>query len=272
MATFSTFTKPNSSASVSTHSKVRTAPETVVSEESSKRNILRKGKSGGGPKGKFKNNLTDDGSSVLVGPKPTLDQGDPLFDVEEDENYILVSGNDPVIGSPKRRNYDPEYRRMVVGPKLTLSEFKRRTITNLEEYFSSEDMNELSQSILEMECPDYHYEVIKKSISLSLDRNERERELISKFLSYGYGNELFPMDCIGKGFERIFESIDDLEIDVPGAGHNVSVFLARALVDEILPPSFLTDPMVSSLGGEMVAETIRMLSRDHQYSRLERIW
>jgi programmed cell death protein 4 len=30
--------------------------------------------------------------------------------------------------------------------------------------------------------------------------------------------------------------------------------------------------VVSSLGGEVVSSTKRMLSRDHQYSRLERSW
>jgi hypothetical protein len=36
---------------------------------------------------------------------------------------------------------------------------------------------------------------------------------------------------MGKGFERLFENMDDLEIDVPGATSIVASFLARALVD-----------------------------------------
>jgi programmed cell death protein 4 len=98
-----------------------------------------------------------------------------------------------------------------------------------------------------------------------------------------------------KGFERLFEQVDDMEIDVPGATSLIAAFLSRALVDgmcqdstltrpdmylndhpviypEILPPSFLSDPVVSGLGGEVVAQTKRMLSRDHQFSRVERIW
>ncbi len=95
---------------------------------------------------------------------------------------------------------------------------------------------------------------------------------------------------MGKGFERCFETIEDLEIDVPGASHVVASFLARAIVDgealclfnrktsltrqiaEILPPSFLVDPVVVGLGGEVVAQTKRMLSRDHQHSHIEKIW
>jgi hypothetical protein len=48
-------------------------PETAaVAENSAKRNILRKGKTGG-PKGKFKSKITEDGSSVLIEPRPALD-------------------------------------------------------------------------------------------------------------------------------------------------------------------------------------------------------
>jgi hypothetical protein len=33
--------------------------------------------------------------------------------------------------------------------------------------------------------------------------------------------------------------VDDLEIDIPQARQNLAMFLARAIVDELLPPSFL---------------------------------
>lgn len=121
----------------------------------------------------------------------------------------------------------------MVGSSLTLSEFKRRVAVAFEEYFSSEDTEELMTNIKEMKCPDYHYEVVKKSISMSLDRAERERELVSKFLSEAYGAELLSTDTLGKGFERLFEMMDDLEIDCPGAGQAVAVFLARALIDGV---------------------------------------
>jgi programmed cell death protein 4 len=75
-----------------------------------------------------------------------------------------------------------------------------------------------------------------------------------------------------QGFERVFEFVDDLEIDAPGAASTVAAFLARAVVDEVLPPSFLIDPTVVNLGGDVVEMTKRMLSRDHQHSRVEKIW
>jgi programmed cell death protein 4 len=154
---------------------------------------------------------------------------------------------------------------------LTLSEFKRRVTAALEEYFDSEDCAEAIRAIAELACPDYHYEVVKRAISLALDRGDRDRELVSRFLSASYPS-LLPVEQLGKGFERLFEYVDDLELDVPGASQIVAQFLSRALVDEILPPSFLTDPVVAGLGGEVVQSAKRMLSRDHTHSRVERIW
>lgn len=55
---------------------------------------------------------------------------------------MLVSADESVANgprSPPRHNYDPDHRRMVFGPMLTLSEFKRRVVEALNEYFSSED-------------------------------------------------------------------------------------------------------------------------------------
>jgi programmed cell death protein 4 len=52
----------------------------------------------------------------------------------------------------------------------------------------------------------------------------------------------------------------------------IATFLARAVIDEVLPPSFIADPVVSNLGGEIVEHAKVMLSRDHAGAKLERIW
>jgi programmed cell death protein 4 len=49
---------------------------------------------------------------------------------------------------------------------------------------------------------------------MSLDGKERERELVSRLLSALYPSLLSTAD-VGKGFERLFETVDDLQVDVP---------------------------------------------------------
>ena len=42
------------------------------------------------------------------------------------------------------------------------------------------------------------------------------------------------------GFEHILDTIEDLLLDCPQAAHLVGLFLGRAIVDDVLPPSFLS--------------------------------
>ena len=106
---------------------------------------------------------------------------------------------------------------------------------------------------------------------MSLDRSDRERELISRMLSELYPDTL-SSNMIGKGFERLFELSDELEKDVPSCRECISKFLARAVLDEVLPPSFLSDIVVRNLGGSIVDHAMRMLSREHGSTMLEHAW
>jgi MA3 domain len=42
-----------------------------------------------------------------------------------------------------------------------------------------------------------------------------------------------------KGFQNIVENVDDIQLDVPDAVQLIAVFIERAIVDDILPPSFV---------------------------------
>jgi hypothetical protein len=49
-------------------------------------------------------------------------------------------------------------------------------------------------------------------------------------------------------------------------------FLARCIIDEILSPGYLSDPIIINLGNTIVEATIRLLSREHAHSKLEQCW
>ena len=42
-----------------------------------------------------------------------------------------------------------------------------------------------------------------------------------------------------KGFTNLIHSADDLTLDVPDAEAVIALFIARAIVDDILPPAFV---------------------------------
>ena len=66
----------------------------------------------------------------------------------------------------------------------------------------------------------------------------REHEMAANLLSRLY-HEVIQADQMQKGFKRLLASVDDLKLDVPAAEEDLALFLARAVVDDILPPAFL---------------------------------
>lgn len=52
----------------------------------------------------------------------------------------------------------------------------------------------------------------------------------------------------------------------------VGSFLARAVVDEVLPPAYLSDLNNEHAGNPVVERAVNLLSREHCTARLEKIW
>jgi len=222
----------------------------------------------GGHKYEWKDRTNDGTTSPAA---VALDAGDPMYSSggEDDGNYVLVSGEVPVQAPHK--SYSQEHGCSLIGPQYTLAEFKRRLSECIDELFASEDVEECVRSLLELQCPEFSFEIVKKVISKALDRRAKECELASRLLSASTPRLLSERD-VARGFERLFEAVDDLSIDAPNAPTIVSDFLVRSVVDEALPPRYLGDRVFAALGGDVVTRARRLLSREHALSKLERIW
>ena len=195
------------------------AHETQTKEGTAKRNITRKKtdgkdtgnfdsrnkKQGGHGKGKWK-------VDELVGYEANdpLDKKDPLYN-EEEAPYVLGSHEDPITLA-----FDETEGKPVYGPMLTLSEFKLQVGEALQEYFDSCDSDEVIQSINELQCREFHPDVVKKVVSVSLDKHPRERELVSRLLTCLHPSPLSDSD-MEAGFNILLDSLDDLTTDVPDA-------------------------------------------------------
>lgn len=236
------------------HPKKEIIPETIVGQEgTAKRNILRRGgASKGGRKENAANSVVDDGSTFV----DALDEHDPNYDSEE--------GGDEFVTPSLLRS-------AVGGSSMTLTAYKKVVEPLISEYFVHGDVAELFRGLQDIGAPEYSYEFVKRAINMSFDKGDRERELISQVLSNGYP-DMFSSSMIGKGFERLFELIDDYAVDAPAAKTMLATFLTRAVVDEVLPPSFLADAVVCNLGGEVVVQAKTLLSLHHGGAKLEKIW
>lgn len=242
-------------------------PETRTGAEgTAKRNIVRRrgGGGGGAAKGRGTGNKIDDGSTY--DDPAFIDEHDPNYDSEEETGFEYIPS-----ASPPRNDYLLDMRPITARAPMTLSQYKKKIEKMLQEYFVSAEVAEILQSIQELNVPEFSYELVKRAVSMSLDHSYKEKELVSQMLSAAYPDVL-STNVIGKGFERLFELVDELEKDVPTAKDDISTFLARCVVDEVLPPSFLSDIVVCNLGGDIVEHAKRVLSRDHSGAKLEHSW
>ena len=110
---------------------------------------------------------------------------------------------------------------------------------------------------------------------LALDRKDRERELTSALL-VSLCPDVLPHEQIAQGFSRLLACVEDVCLDTPDAPHLLSRFLGRAVVDELLPPSYLTTCLDTlrpdAAGVDVVKAAVGMLGARHAAERLTTCW
>ena len=77
--------------------------------------------------------------------------------------------------------------------------FKEECVTIIHEYFLSDDIPELIQSLVDLGVPEYNPIFLKKLITLAMDKKNREKEMSSVLLS-SLHSEIFSSDDIANGF------------------------------------------------------------------------
>ncbi|MDA9097543.1 hypothetical protein N9L76_01265 [bacterium] len=205
---------------------------------------------------RIKTDLLDSAKPVYV-----LDQGDPNYD----------SGEEP---------YKLRAARGTALPRTDVIVAYKSLVTKMsEEYFLSNDIDEVGLILDQTEQPLYQHYFVKRLVTLAMDRGNREKEAAAVLLSRLYPSHL-DVEQIQRGFERLLESVDDLALDVPSASSDLAMFIARAVVDDILPPKFIDVTLEGLLPGlrqaEKAAETIDLahghLSDRHCTERVLRAW
>jgi len=157
---------------------------------------------------------------------------------------------------------------------LNLKEYKMKADSIIQEFFLTVNYDETVEAIEELSQGSkfYGYIFVSRLLVAACSATDKEREYCSRLLSTLYGIE-FSMEQIGKGFVRFFEYLSDYEKDIPNINTYATKFLARAISDEILPPAFLTDPLLGSIVGDnLITDTRTYLTLDHATERLEHIW
>jgi hypothetical protein len=143
----------------------------------------------------------------------------------------------------------------------------------IDEYFISGDIEETVKNIEELNLENEKPQFIKKCLVRGMEKQAYEKELICKLLLSLYDTIIEAVN-ISKGFQLALDSIDDLILDIPDGVEILAKFLARAIIDEILPPSFLKNAIITenSRGKEVIQLATGMVTEKHKLDRLAHIW
>lgn len=163
----------------------------------------------------------------------------------------------------------------VVPDDAKVRRFKEECVTIIHEYFLSDDIPELIQSLMDLGVPEYNPIFLKKLITLAMDRKNREKEMASVLLS-SLHSEIFSSDDIANGFLLLLESAEDTALDILDASNELALFLARAVIDDVLVPHNLEEMSCKLPPDSSGSETLRMaralLSARHAGERILRCW
>ncbi|KAK8923836.1 Eukaryotic translation initiation factor isoform 4G-1 [Platanthera zijinensis] len=208
--------------------------------------LVRVKKDGGGGKGTW-GKLLDTGSVVQ------LDRNDPNYDSGE-EPYQLMGA---IVSSP-------------------LDDYKKAVVPIIEEYFTAGEVEQAASDLKDLGLDEFHPYFIKKLISMAMDKHAKEKEMASVLLSALYA-DVITASQISQGFIILLESAEDLAVDVLDAVDVLALFIARAVVDDIIPPAFLNRAkkvLPENSKGLRVVETAEKsyLSAPHHAELVERKW
>jgi len=111
--------------------------------------------------------------------------------------------------------------------------------TILKEFLSSDDFKEAKASLRELKSIDAGWKLVENGVTFTLEKNERDRESVSKLFSELNSENFLNQSNFERGFGSVLEILPDLEVDIPFAGKFVGKFIANALSDKSLDQRFL---------------------------------
>ena len=104
----------------------------------------------------------------------------------------------------------------------------------VQEFLLSKDIEEATRCIIELNCPLFHHELVKRAIVNVLDKEANTLLEISRLFMHLHKNGYLSSQQVEKGLKRVSDMIPDLILDTPNAESIVNNFSIRAKEDGII--------------------------------------
>lgn len=113
----------------------------------------------------------------------------------------------------------------------------------LKEYLCSGDVNEAIRCLQDLEVPHFHHELVYEAVVMVIeDMGDLAMELVCKLLKTLDESVIVTPEQMKRGFDRVYQEMPDICIDVPPAYTVLEKFVARCS-----EAGFLTEDVVKAL-------------------------
>jgi len=214
-------------------------------EISSKPKVVSRGhygspkKGGGGGKGTWGKGGLDDLYVPKMSPK------DPGFDEIEDSKYVL----EEIDYTQSVYNIEPILR----------------------DYFVSGDTDEAIINLKEKLKPEDYPNFVRKSMFYAMEQHGYEREIVSRlFVAL---SKIVTFEQFSAGFQQALDLLEDVILDSPDGVDLLGKFIARAIMDEVVPPAFLKNvTLENDKAKECFALANTLVNEPNRAAKLTHIW
>uniref|UniRef100_A0A7S0MEA9 MI domain-containing protein n=1 Tax=Cryptomonas curvata TaxID=233186 RepID=A0A7S0MEA9_9CRYP len=156
---------------------------------------------------------------------------------------------------------------------LQVTVLKAQAKSVFAEYFVAGDLDEALRRLEELHAGRAGHVVVKALIVSAAERKSRECEMASVLLSAM--TKVYGSEHLFEGFIRLLRSVDDLALDTPAMASILTNFIARAIVDDVLPPCFFSlvpGKLVTTGRGKEIQCGVRALLELQGSSRIMNVW
>jgi len=119
----------------------------------------------------------------------------------------------------------------------------KKIVLLLKEYLCSGDIKEAARCLQELEVPHFHHELVYEAVVIVIESmHEKTDEAMCKLLQSLFRSFVITIDQMRVGFERVYDFMPDIAIDVPAAYAILERFVLRCRREGIL-----TDELVRKM-------------------------
>merc|ERR1719200_107314 len=119
----------------------------------------------------------------------------------------------------------------------------KKIVLLLKEYLCSCDIEEATRCLKDLEVPHFHHELVYEAVVMVIESmHEKTEEAMCKLLQALFRSFIISIDQMKNGFERIYDVMPDIVIDVPAAYNILERFVLRCKM-----AGLLTDELVRKM-------------------------